>query len=255
MKLHLHEWGDPGAPLLVCVHGVSAHGARFRKLAEERLAARFRVLAPDLRGHARSSWEPPWDAATHVEDLLETVGDGPAVWLGHSFGGRLVLELAARAPDAVKRAILLDPALQVLPHVALDLAEEERKDASFGSPEEAIQARIDSGRIFHTPRELLEEDAAAHLEQGADGRFRFRYCKSAVIAAWSVMATPAPPPPAVPTLLLVGARSWLLLPEQAEAYRAARGDLVSIVEVPGGHTVLWDAFEETAAAIKHFLTK
>jgi len=35
-----HEWGDEGAPALVCLHGVTSHGPHFAKLAE-RLAGRF----------------------------------------------------------------------------------------------------------------------------------------------------------------------------------------------------------------------
>ena len=50
----MHEWGDPAAPAVVCVHGVTGHGERFKRLAEERWASRFRVVAPDLRGHGRS---------------------------------------------------------------------------------------------------------------------------------------------------------------------------------------------------------
>jgi alpha-beta hydrolase superfamily lysophospholipase len=43
------------------MHGVQAHGGRFRRLAEERLMrAGFRVLGLDFRGHADSGWEPPW---------------------------------------------------------------------------------------------------------------------------------------------------------------------------------------------------
>ncbi len=215
------------------------------------------MLAPDLRGHGRSAYEPPWSIEAHLEDVLDTVGRKPAAWLGHSFGGRLVVELAAREPTLVERAILLDPALYVLPHVALDMAEEERKDVSFSSAEEAIQARLDSGRLFHTPRELLEEEMREHLERGEDGRLRYRYLKSAVITAWSHMATP---PPAyeqarVPTLLVVGDRSWLVLDHQIADYGAALGDLFQVVTVPGGHTVLWDAFAETAAAVESFLDR
>src|SRR5207244_9944259 len=60
MLLQLHEWGDRTAPPVVALHGITGFGRRFRRLAEERLASRFRVLAPDLRGHGSSSWEPPW---------------------------------------------------------------------------------------------------------------------------------------------------------------------------------------------------
>jgi lipase len=252
LRLHAHEWGDAKAPLLVCLHGVTSHGGRFRRLAEV-LARRHRVLALDLRGHGRSEYEPPWSIATHLDDVLETVGGQRATWLGHSFGGRLVAELAAREPLLVEQAILLDPALQVLPHVAFDLAELERRDVSFGSIDEAVQARYDSGRVLLAPRDLLRADEEEHLEAGRDGRLRYRYCKSAVIAAWSELASPSPEPARVSTLIVLGAQSWLLLDEHVEAYRAALGDLLEVVTVPGGHTVFWDALAETTEALESFL--
>lgn len=250
MRLYLRQWGE--GPLVVCLHGVTSFGGRFRHLAQERLSD-FRVLAPDLRGHGRSGFEPPWSIATMVDDLLETLPDEPAVWLGHSYGGRLVLDVAARAPERVERAVLLDPALQLLPHVALDMAELTCDDVSFASPKEAIQYRIDSGRFFHTPPEFFEEDAREHLEAGPDGRLRFRFCRSAVVTAWSDMATPPPPAPLVATLLVLGAKSWLVLDAQVERLQERLGDKLRVVSVPGGHTVFWDAFDETAEAVEAFL--
>ena len=252
MKLHVHEWGDPTQAALVCLHGVTSYGGRFGELAA-RLSGRYHVIAPDLRGHGSSGWEPPWDADTHLADLLDTVPPGARTWVGHSFGGRLVAELAARDPERVERLVLLDPALRVLPHVALDLAELERADVSYATVEDAVQARYDSGRVLLAPRERLLESDRKHLEPGADGRLRYRYCKSAVIAAWSVMASPPPPPAPVPTLLLLGAQSWLTLDEQTAVYRATLGNLLEVVTVPGGHTVFWDALDETAAAVNAFL--
>jgi lipase len=252
MRLHVHEWGDAGAPPLVCLHGVTSHGGRFHRLAE-RLASRFHVLAPDLRGHGRSPWEPPWDAGTHLADVIETIGADRAIWLGHSFGGRLAAELAARDEACAERLVLLDPALQVLPHVAFDMAELERGDAAFDSVEDAVQARYDSGRVLLAPKELVLASEVDHLEPGPDGRLRYRYCKSAVIAAWSIMASPPPPPVKVPTLMVLGADSWLTLDEHADTYRAALGDDFSLVTVPGGHTVYWDALAETNEALATFL--
>jgi lipase len=252
VRLHVHEWGDPALPTLVCLHGVTSYGGRFRDLARL-LSDRYHVVAPDLRGHGHSGWEPPWDVDTHLGDVLETVPDDARTWLGHSFGGRLVAELAAREPTRVDRLVLLDPALRVLPHVALDMAELERLDVSFATVEEAVQARYDSGRVLLAPRQLLLESEHDHLEPQPDGLLRYRYCKSAVIAAWSVMATPPPPPTAVATLLVLGDQSWLTLDEQAATYRAALGDRLELVSVPGGHTVYWDALDETAAAVSSFL--
>jgi lipase len=252
MRLHVHEWGDPSAPPLVCVHGVSAHGRRFRQLAEERWSERFHVLAPELRGHGFSPWEPPWSLGQLVDDLVETTGLR-ATWLGHSLGGRLVLELAGRHPELVERAILLDPAIQVLPNVALDLAQQQCEDGSYGSVEEAVEAR----RLFAsmTPTEIIEEDMSEHLVQGADGRYRLRCARAAVASLYGELATapPAPETLVVETLLVYSPAFSLVRDDQLEAYRAALGDRLSVVAVPGGHMVFWDAYEQTAAAIDAFL--
>jgi lipase len=215
--LQLHEWGDASAPPVVCVHGINAHGRRFRRLAEERLASGFRVLAPDLRG------------------------------------GRLVLELAALAPDRIDRAVLLDPAIQLLPHVGFDFAERERTDRAYDSPEEPIVERLDAGAP--TPREYLEEENREHLVQHRDGKFRFRYCPSAVISMYGELCTPAPPPETlrVPTLLVHAGDFGLVREEQLDAYGRALGDRLRVIQVLGSHIVYWDAYEETADAIDSFL--
>ena len=256
MELNLHEWGDPKAPVVVCLHGVNAHGRRFRKLAQEWLAERFRVLAPDLRGHGTSGWEPPWTIATHVHDVIETLdaaGVRRARWIGHSFGGRLILELAALVPDRIERAALLDPAIQLLPHVGYDFAELERVELTFTSVEEAIRARLDSGSV--APRELLEEEMAEHLVRSPDGLFRFRYCQAAVVSMYGELCTPPPAPETLnaPTLLLHSKEFGLVRAEQLEAYRTSLGDLLEIVDVPGGHIVYWDAYDKTAAVVERFL--
>src|ERR671922_1020969 len=163
MLLQLHEWGDRHAPPIVCLHGVTGHGRRFRRLAEQRLAGGFRVLAPDLRGHGFSEWEPPWTIATHSADVLETVtaaGVERAAWVGHSFGRRLILELAALEPERVERAILLDPAIDLLPHVGFDQAEDQRRERVFESVEEAIEARPEGEPA--NPRPFVEEEAGEH---------------------------------------------------------------------------------------------
>jgi lipase len=258
MLLHLYEWGATNAPPLVCLHGVSAHGRRFRRLAEERLAHSFHVLAPDLRGHGRSGYEPPWSIDTHVHDVLETIaaaGIERGAWLGHSFGGRLVLELCARRPELVVTAVLLDPAIQILPHVGLDFAEDAARDVSFAVEEEAIEARLASGAP--TPREFVEEEAREHLVRSADGRLRWRYCRSAVVTGYGELCS-EPPPPSVlpdPALLVHAERFGLVRDDQLEEYAEVLGDRLEVVATPGGHIVYWDAYEETADAVEKFLNR
>lgn len=252
--LHVHEWGDPAAPPVVCLHGVNAHGRRFRRLAEDRLAARHRVLAPDLRGHGRSTWEPPWGLERHVEDVRELLaerGIDRAAFVGHSFGGRLTLELTARG--LVERSVLLDPAVWVPPPIALERAEALRADHSFASVEDAFAERARLSPL--APRELLEEEFAEHLVAGDDGRLRFRYSQAAVIAAYGELAKPPPDWASVQveTLLVVGADTDVVPPAVVEALRFELGALLELVVVPGGHIPLWDAYEQTADAIEGFL--
>ena len=251
MRLHVHEWGDRDAPPLVCLHGVTGHGERYRQLAEERWASRFRVIAPDLRGHGRSAWEPPWDFATHIDDILETLdalGIGGADWVGHSWGGRLVLEVAASHPERVHRAVLLDPAIQILPHVALHAAELERVDAVFASAEAYADRRGDGPA---TPRELVLRDAELHCERLPDGTLRRRTSQAAVVSAYGELASapPAPETLRAPTLLIYAPAYGLVRDEQLDAY-AGR---VEVHAVPGMHMVIWDAYDDVAAAVERFL--
>jgi lipase len=245
VKLHVHEWGDADAPAVVCLHGVTGHGERFKRLATERWA-RFHVLAPDLRGHGRSDWEPPWTFETHVDDLVETFGRlGPLDWVGHSFGGRLILELAAREPALVRRAVLLDPAIQLLPHVAAFAAESERQDAVYVGVDDYRSRRDATVRD-----DLLVEDVEQHCEVLPDGRLQRRTSQAACVSIFGELATE---PPAAATLgaqtLLIHAPAYgLVREEQLEAYAQCEQ-----LAVPGMHMVIWDAYDEVASAVDRFL--
>ena len=97
----------------------------------------------------------------------------------------------------------------------------------------------------------------SHVESGDDGRVRYRYCQSAVVAAYGEMAS-APPhfeDVRVPTLLVLGERSYLPYDHLLDAHREALGAMLEVVVVPGGHSVMWDALEETSAAIAAFLAR
>ena len=248
MRLNTYEWGDPAGRPLICLHGVTGHGGRFALLAS-RLPA-HRVIGVDLRGHGHSGAEPPWDIPTLIADLVETADDlgvESAAWLGHSFGGRIVAELSAAAPERVERVVLLDPAMRIEPDVAYTSAEGLRPDTSFASLDEAVEAKLADGTLFTTPREVVETEIAAHFEQGADGRWRARFSRAAAIVAWSEMAAAAPPFPGQPTLLVLGARSWItntVVPDTPN---------VEVVTVAGGHSVMWDDLDETAAAVAAFV--
>jgi lipase len=254
VDLHVHEWGDEDALPLLCLHGVVAHGRRFRRLAEERLAARYRVLAPDLRGHGLSTWEPPWTLEQHVADVAEVLarrGIDRTTVLGHSFGGRLAMELTARG--LVDRAVWLDPAIWAPPPIALERAEGARVPPSFATPDEAIDQRLTTAPL--APRALLDEERDDHLVRREDGRWHWRYCASAVVAAYGELSRPPPEweRVRVPTLVVVGAETDVVPEPMLDAITHELGEYAQVTVVPGRHIVLWDAYDETADAVDRFL--
>jgi len=253
VRLHVHDWGPADGKPLLCLHGITSWGGRFRHLAETRLTP-FHVFAPDLRGHGVSDWEPPWNLGAHVGDLVDTL-DALHIErtdiVGHSFGGRLALELAARHPERVGRMVLLDPAVWAPPHIALERAELAREDVSYASVEEAIAERLEMGT--GSDEHLVRAELPQHLRLGDDGRWRGRYAPSAVVAAYGEMAK-APPLDRVsaPTLLIRGRDSEVVPPSLQEFICDTMSHCRSVT-VPGGHIVMWDAFDETADAILGFL--
>jgi lipase len=252
--LHAETWGDVGAPRVVCLHGVTGRGAGWHRLAKGWLSD-YHVLAPDLIGHGASPYEPPWSIDEHLDVLVTTLGTEPAAWIGHSFGGRLALDLAARRPALVKRLVLLDPAILLDPVIALHVAELARDDRSYASFEEGVERRFVESGLQRTSRESVVEDLEGFLVADHDGRWRYRYSQAAVVASYGEMSS-APPPfedVRIPTLLVLAKDSYVRYDDLLDDHRAALGDLLQVVTVPGGHTVLWDALEETSSAIAAFL--
>jgi lipase len=255
-RLHAKSWGPVGGPAVVCVHGIGQHGGIFAGLAERLAQDGFRVVALDLRGHGESDREPPWDSGTHVADLLETadaLGIERATWIGHSFGGRLLATLADRAPQRVERLVLLDPGLEVPPAHALKSAEMDRLDWSFATPGGAVNALLSSDLVVAAPQEVVAAYVEGDVVRGADGRFRFRHSPSAAVVAWSESTLPPPPVAQLPTLVVRPVASVLPNRVQDSRYRAELGPRLTLVAVPHGHNLLWEAPGETLAAVTKFL--
>ena len=112
-SLNVHRFGPEQPAQILAVHGLTGHGLRWRTLATQHLAG-FSVLAPDLLGHGRSSWEAPWTLDSNVAALADLLGreaTRPVVVVGHSFGCAVALKLAVARPDLVASLVLLDPAV------------------------------------------------------------------------------------------------------------------------------------------------
>lgn len=102
---------EGSGPPLLFLHGAGA-GGRWLTF-EERLAARFDVLAPSHPGHAGSpaaEWiEHISDLAFHYLDLLDTLGLERVHLVGASFGGWIAAEMATMASHRLDALVLIDP--------------------------------------------------------------------------------------------------------------------------------------------------
>ncbi len=114
--------GEP----LVLVHGAGTSSAIWRRTMPP-LAARRRVIAPDLPGYGGSPAAGPGFALQQVTDHLvaglEDAGvRDPYDLVGHSMGGAIAILLAARHPERVRRLVLVAPAgLAAMPRIAAGL--------------------------------------------------------------------------------------------------------------------------------------
>lgn len=252
VTLHVHDLGPcDGLPVLT-LHGICGHGARWASMAAA--LPGVRLLAVDVRGHGQSAWAPPWGLEQHVADALEVLDarglDRVAV-LGHSFGAAIALHLARAAPERVERLLLLDPALGLDPQQALRGAEDGRPDETF--PDQVAARAAQAERWAGVDAALVDAEVNAHLvPDGA--RWRFRYSRAAVVAAWGEMARPAVvPPTGMPTLLLPAGRVDLVRPEWMRRCRDALGDALTVVEIDAGHMLQFERPAEVAALVREFL--
>jgi pimeloyl-ACP methyl ester carboxylesterase len=105
--------GGPLTPVLL-VHGLASNARLWDGVAANLAAAGHPVAAADQRGHGRSDKPATgYDFATLVTDLLQVIAslgwdDRAPIVAGQSWGGNLVLELAARHPMATSAIALVD---------------------------------------------------------------------------------------------------------------------------------------------------
>src|SRR5579875_2176145 len=100
----------PGGLHLVWGHGWGQSGAALLPLAEALKAFASSSLI-DFPGFGKSANPPEtWGTADYADAVaawLPTITREKIVWLGHSFGGRVGIQLAARHPQLVKGLVLI----------------------------------------------------------------------------------------------------------------------------------------------------
>jgi len=115
-RLHVASTGS--GEDVVMVHGLAANLAFWRLKIVPFLAAQYRITAYDLRGHGRSAMPDrgysPSNMAEDLKGVLDAGGIEAAHLVGHSFGGAVIMEFAARYPERVLTLTLADATINSL---------------------------------------------------------------------------------------------------------------------------------------------
>ncbi|MBK6921083.1 MAG: alpha/beta fold hydrolase [Deltaproteobacteria bacterium] len=112
-RWHLLEMGQ--GPVALLLHGAGASSHSCVPLMQ-RLAPAFTVLAPDLPGHARSSFAPSFDptlpnVVAAMRELVRALGLQPQLLIGHSAGAAIATRLALDGVVSPSLLVGLAPAL------------------------------------------------------------------------------------------------------------------------------------------------
>ena len=112
-RWHLLEMGR--GPAVLMLHGAGASSHSCRPLMQ-RVASAFRVIAPDLPGHAGSAFGPSFDpslpnVAAALGELLGALEVQPQLVVGHSAGAAVATRLALDGVVAPSLVVGLAPAL------------------------------------------------------------------------------------------------------------------------------------------------
>ncbi|HEY3942025.1 MAG TPA: alpha/beta hydrolase [Acidimicrobiales bacterium] len=269
LRLHYLDWGNDGAPPLIMIHGNRDHGHNWDWMAD-RLADRYHILAPDLRGHGDSQWNmgSAYAISEFVYDIAQLVrqtGTAPVRIVAHSLGGNVALHYAGVFPEEVVRLVSIEgfgrpadvaplpPADQLRRWIELGRAMSGRSPRRYGSLDEAFE-RMQEANPHLSPEQ------ARHLtihgsNQNEDGSYSWKFDNYVHLhdaweagsdtarALWSHIACPV--------LLISGAESWAARSgtDLVGDFRDARHEIVQ----NAGHWVHHDQLDTVTDLVLDFL--
>lgn len=114
LRLHFRDYPGPSdRPPILCFHGLTRNARDFEPVAN-RLAGKWRVICPEMRGRAESAYSKdpmtyvPLTYMQDIERLLADLEISRFVAFGTSMGGIITMLLAATRPGRIAGALLND---------------------------------------------------------------------------------------------------------------------------------------------------
>ncbi|MFO7552525.1 MAG: alpha/beta hydrolase [Haliea sp.] len=268
LRLYARDYAGPGpgAPVALCMHGLTRNAADFAGLAPH-LAQRYRVLVAEQRGRGRSDYDPVpanYQPGTYVQDmfaLLDSQGVEKALLVGTSMGGLMAMLMAAMQPARVSGIILNDIGPVVDPAGLERIKSYVGKSRPVTDWQQAVaQVRAINGVAFpdFSDEEWLSFTRALYRE--VEGRPVLAY-DPAIAEPMAASDDNAVPPDlwpvfesirALPILVIRGAHSDILAASCVTEMQQRKPDLASAEIARRGHAPTLDE-PESRRAIDSFL--
>ena len=235
-------------PTALLLHGFTHTGSSWDPVVAA-LGERYRVLAPDIRGHGAAGQSVPVTLEAVLGDL-ETLAPGePVALAGYSMGGRIALHTALAMPARVSRLVLIGAS----PGIADAQEREQRRladerlahEIEASSIDEFARRWADTPVLSGTPPEVLARAHADRLRSAPAGLGRALrgLGTGALPSLWSRLGELR-----MPVTLVVGERDQKFTEIAHEmASCIARAE---VVVVPGaGHAAHLECPQEVAHVI------
>jgi pimeloyl-ACP methyl ester carboxylesterase len=270
LRLHYVDWGNEGAPNLLMIHGGRDHCRNWDWVAE-RMAGRYHIVAPDLRGHGDSQWATgaSYNEINYIYDIAQLVHQkqmAPVTILAHSLGGSIALLYAGIFPETVAKVIAIEglgPSPQMFERMRGMKIEERvrswimaRREGAGRVPRKYATLEEAIARMKHENQHLNDEQAR-HLTihgavQNEDGTYSWKFDNSVRMGGgpaglsredqhriWSCITAPV--------LLVRGTESWASDPVEDGRIKNFRNAKLANIE-RAGH---WSHHDQLDDFMKH----
>ena len=221
-------------------------------LASHYTAEGLSFLAPNL-WQIFETVPSPRDALLKLANAIgDWAGDERCILTGYSLGGRLALQLLARAPSLFERAVIISahPGL-VDPHerAARRLADERwaRRFESHEVPWNQLLEEWNAQSTLESSRPLIR--AEGEISRGAIARGLREWSLGELPDSWRVLRSIE-----IPLLWLSGSEDRKFMAFSHDVAALGNRQIECVGVAGAGHRVIFDRPAETVEVMKHFLS-
>ena len=179
-RMAYHVWGNPGNPVLMCVHGLTRRGSDFKTLAQA-MCTDYYVVCPDVVGRGdsdRLSNPMLYAVPQYVSDiaaLVKQLGVSQVDWFGTSMGGLIGMVYAAMPHSPIRRMIINDVGPKIEPEAIKRLGSYVGQPFTFADRAHALERLNEICATFgeHTPDEWETYNGPMLVQK--DGKWIMHY--------------------------------------------------------------------------------